>query len=177
MDRLKKEWRETQISQEVKLRTKNLAWEKIHQPVSRKRNGVLAFAASAVALAALLIIFRGVTNRSNMPEEQITSVPSSALRQTPSPADPSPENIASTADVADVRNVQDIPVNIQPPKPAVLEVVTVRHEEKTDLPETIETASSETVLQEANNVQDSIVLNFILPKSGARLIWVASSNF
>ena len=174
MDRLKKEWRETQIPQEVSLRARNRAWDKIHRPVFRRRNGVLAFVTCAIALVALLVIFRGGTNEQNMLEEQIMSVSSHAVRQTDSPFDPFVANIASTADV---RNVQDIQVNIQPPESAASEIVAAHHEEATDLPEIIETASAETVLQEANNVQDSIVLNFILPKSGARLIWIASSNF
>ena len=180
MDRLKKEWRETQIPQEIRLRARNRAWDKIHRPVFRRRNGVLAFVTCAIALVALLVIFRGGTNEQNMLEEQIMSVSSHAVRQTDSPFDPFVANIASTADVADtadVRNVQDIPVNIQLPKPAVPEIVAARHEEETNFPEIIETASAETVSQEANNVQDRIVLNFILPKSGARLIWIASSNF
>jgi hypothetical protein len=68
MDGLKKEWRETQIPPEIRIRARNRAWEKIHRPVYRKKAGALAFAACAIALAALFVRFP------NIPEPRVEPV-------------------------------------------------------------------------------------------------------
>ena len=150
MDRLKKEWRETQIPEQIRLRAKNRAWEKLNRPVFRKRTGTLAFAVCVITLVMVLVRF------SSVPEEQEQlRITDYELR------DDVPRPMAQTApEIADARNNN--------------EEVTVSPTRKTvpDKTVPIEIASNETVSREADHEPQRVVLNFMLPESGARLIWI-----
>jgi hypothetical protein len=212
MDRLKKEWQETQISNEAGLRAKNRAWDKIHRPVFRVRNGAAAFAACAIALAALFVIFRNVPN---MPEEQMNQIPRVAAQNislsdaapASAPVDPvdsvnidtPPAEPSGITDViADIQDAAGINENIQPPEPSAAEIAAARYENEEedfapwldetpadetalfalfdDMAAMTETDFSETALPKVNDEPSRVIFNFILPESGTRLIWLASSN-
>ena len=64
MNRLKREWEETQIPEEVQLRTRNLAWAKIQRRTrGRRLSGWAAAASTALAMVALVWIWRGGETR------------------------------------------------------------------------------------------------------------------
>ena len=182
MDRLKKEWLETQIPPEVRLRAKNRAWEKIQHPVFRMRTVATAFTACVVALAVVFAIFR------NVPEERMTPVQTVAtenllpvyggvddvtgsvddvasawdIGDTGDPVSIDVADIANTADVDSVAIVANIasPDNIGDADGAVASNDIAAND--------VEPAS--------NDAPERVVLNFILPESGARLIWIVNSN-
>ena len=150
MDRLKKEWRETQIPEQIRLRAKNRAWEKLNRPVFRKRTGTLAFAACVIALVMVLVRFSSVSEE----HEQLRITDYELSKDVPRP-------MAQTApEIADARNNNE-EVTVSPPRKTV-----------PDKTVPIEIASNETVLQEADHEPQRVVLNFMLPESGARLIWI-----
>jgi len=158
MDRLKKEWRETQISAEIRQKARNLAWEKIHRPVSYKRNMALSFAACAIALAVFFVRFRGVPEESMKP----VSYPAPAAREL------SPSVPETAAVQADAR-----PVEQAAPETAAAKDSPPPREIAADKTVSVETASDEavSVSREAEAEPVRVVLNFVLPESGARLIW------
>jgi hypothetical protein len=142
MDKLKREWRETQIPAEIKLQARNLAWAKMQRPAGRKRAlGWAAAASTVVAIAALILIWSGRDPRIDQvvaPAPQHVSPPAAAANQTTNPH-----------------------VATQPalnPKPFREHIVSKRERAQAEEPE-------------------RIVLNFTLPESGARMIWIIDSNF
>jgi hypothetical protein len=167
----KKEWRETRIPQEIRLRARNRAWEKIHRPAFRNRNTMLAFASCAVALAVIFVVFR------SGPDVPVGSDQWSV--------------VSTQDDVPDVEpHVSHTPVeatlavapgtNNAPASPAKQEEPAF-DSDATDLPGITEFAFNETVsveekIEAKDEPEQRVVLNFILPESGARLIWIVSSN-
>ena len=155
MDRLKKEWREAEIPEEMRLQARNLAWAKIKRPV--KGSHVLRWSIAAtttiVVIVALWIGFRSQPRIENIEsvehmepiqaEQIVSSVSESTL-------EPVTENV-SLPPVDPVNPQQSDVVN----KPVVLPIqVSAPTQEKE---------------------RERIVLNFDLPESGARLIWIIDS--
>ena len=151
MDRLKKEWRETQIPDQIRLRAKNRAWEKLNRPVFCKRTGGLAFAACAIALAIVFVRFSGVPEGHDQ-QDQLRITDYESRNDNPGIMEQAAPEIVA---------VSNEEVAVPPPRETV-----------PDKTVSTEIASNETVSREANDEPTRVVLNFILPESGARLIWI-----
>ena len=180
MDGLKKEWRETQIPPEVRLRAKNRAWEIIQRPVFRMRTVAQAFAVCAVALAAFFVVFH--SGQSGL-EEQISPVQPPVTQNLSVGGFADVAVVGDNGDIGDIGNNAD---NVNNDDHIVMSVADVDRVAIVPIvPGTdnigkaagIEPVSNETVSREANDEAERIVFNFILPESGARLIWIVSSNY
>jgi len=192
MDRLRKEWRETRISREMALRARNQAWEKIHRPVIGKRIGGAAFAVCIIALAVFFVRFRSGPGGT---EERTAPVPSNvATIADIAPVVP-PANIQSVEQSApEIAAVKDSAPPKRPKRETEIAGATAldrplpgqttkragdRGERAIDaaVAPTIEEVSLKAnEVNEANGEPNRVVLNFILPESGARLIWIVNSN-
>jgi hypothetical protein len=142
MDRLKREWKETRIPEEIKLRARNLAWAKMNRPAGGRRAlGWAAAATTVVAMAVLVWIWSGRETR----DEQVAA--------------PAPQNVSRPAVGA---NQTIKPLIETPPtsKPRLFK----RH----FAPKRASAPADE---------PERIVLNFKLPESGARMIWIMDSRF
>jgi hypothetical protein len=80
MDRLKREWKRTQIPEEVRLRARNMAWTKLQQPKSGRQ--VWQWAAAATAVVTMLILIWSWRGQ----EARIEQVSAPAKSEVPSPA-------------------------------------------------------------------------------------------
>ena len=183
MDRLKKEWRETQIPRETSLRARNRAWEKIQRPVSYKRNRALAFAACAAALAAFFAIFWNAPH--TLEDQTAAGAPPTAQNLPLSMPAPVPVYMDVQTDVQAGGRANVQPANQAAPEIAAAQNARNKREysaprksietvsDETVSSEVTEIASNETVSLEADNGNEPVrvVLNFVLPESGARLIW------
>ena len=141
MDRLKREWKETKIPEEVRLRARNLAWERIQRRGGGRRALGWAAASVAVAMAALVWIWNGretLIEQIPEPAPQKISRPAIAEKQTAKPPVETPQ--------------------IPKPKPVNKPLAQIQTSEPVEEPE-------------------RIVLNFRLPESGARMIWIMDSRF
>ena len=208
MERLKKEWRETQIPPEVRLRAKNRAWDKIQRPVFRMRTAAAAFAVCAVALAVFFAVFRNVPD---VPEERIAPAqPIAAENLLPAGGgfDDVAGGVVDVASAVDIGDIDD-PVGIDVAvvastgdigdidDPVGIDVAGVANNADVDSvaivanvpsPDNIDNADgtvaivpspdniANVVEHASNDAPERVVLNFILPESGARLIWIVSSD-
>jgi len=194
MDRLKKEWRETQIPPEIRLRARNRAWEKMHRPFFRIRIAATAFVACAIALAALFVRFPDVPDALVEPPARSDQRAAAAGRQengnacedVNNPCDDfkssyEPVKTAGpqmSADIQSADSYEDTDMYVE--RAGIMPALQEMPEDFTIMPENesiiFNTASSETVSLKKNDEPNRVAFNFILPKSGARLIWLASSN-
>ena len=143
MDRLRREWRETIIPEEVRLRARSLAWAKIqHRDRGGKRLLWAAAISATVALAALVWMWSGI-------ETRIAQVPA---------VTPSKISRPATVTVEAVKPHVETPKAIAP-KPVDKQAAKIQAEEVLDIE------------------PERIVLNFILPDSGARMIWIMDSRY
>jgi hypothetical protein len=142
MDRLKREWKETIIPEEVRLRARNLAWVMIQRRRrGRKTLGWVAAALTAVVMVALVWIWSGRDGH---------------IAQISAPAPPKISHPAIT-----VAEIDEPPVetpHVLNPKPVNKHVAQIPVIAPVEEPE-------------------RIVLNFRLPESGARMIWIMDSRF
>lgn len=142
MERLKQEWKETEIPEEVRLRARNLAWAKMQSKGGTRRTlSWVAAASTIVVIAALVWIWNGRETQM----EQVSK--------------PAPQKISSPAITEK-----------QPAKP---------HVETPQAPEPKPVNKHITQIQASAPVEEPerIVLNFRLPESGARMIWIMDSRF
>jgi hypothetical protein len=142
MDRLKQEWKETQIPNEVSLRARNKAWAKIQSPpAGRRRLGWITIASTIVAVAILMLVW-------NREEPHIETV--------------------------------SVPPVLSAPHPAVIATQTIMPRiEATPLPKPkpVKKHISSPRAGDSAEEHERIVINFRLPESGARMIWVIDSSF
>lgn len=142
MDRLRQEWKETEIPEEVRLRARNLAWAKMQSKGGTGRSlGWLAAASTIVVIAALVWIWSG-------PETKIKQVSAPAPRKISSPA---------VAEKQPDKPHLETP-QVPEPKPVNKHIAQIQASALAEEPE-------------------RIVLNFRLPESGARMIWIMDSRF
>jgi hypothetical protein len=143
MDRLKREWKETKIPDELRLRTRNLAWVKIQLPAV-DRSGLRWVTATSIimALVGLLWIWGG---REKSIEQVSTSIP---------------KNISRPA-IAAIQTIK--PLVETPPIPMA------KHAKKHVAPLR--------AIKPTEEKHERVVLNFRLPESGARMIWIMDSSF
>ena len=151
MDRLKREWKETEIPEEMRLQARNLAWAKIKRPVKGSHVLRWSIAATVVVIVALWIGFQS--------QSRIEHVEHIAPIQVEQAAWPAPESVPELMPEPYPENVSQPPVD--PIKPQQSDVVN-----KPVAP--LVQASAPTRGKE----RERIVLNFNLPESGARLIWI-----
>jgi|WetSurSiteA1Bulk_404760.scaffolds.fasta_scaffold14235_3 hypothetical protein len=143
MDRLKREWQETQIPEEIRLRARNLAWSRLNRPVRGRR----ALAWTAVATTVAAVVF-------------LTWIWSGSETRVEQAAIPTPQNILRTPAIAANQITRP---SVEAPqaaklKPAKRSIAPKRERAPAEEPE-------------------RIVLNFTLPESGARMIWIMDSRF
>ena len=142
MDRLKREWEETQSPEEVLLRARNAAWAKIQRPAASRRPLGLAAVATAVVIVVVGIL--------------IWSRQAARIERVSAPA----------------RQIV--------PRPAVAEnQAAVPHVETPPLPKSkpVKKHIASAPAGVSTEEYERIVLNFTLPESGARMIWVIDSRF
>jgi hypothetical protein len=143
MDRLRREWRETQIPDDVRLRARNLAWAKMQLSAGDgSRLRWVAAASTIVALVGLIWIWGG--RRTGI--EQVST--------------PTPKNISRPA-IAAIQITN--PLVATPP---VLIAKSVRRP-----------AAPKRTSKPPEEEHERVVLNFRLPESGARMIWIMDSSF
>ncbi|MEE8587002.1 MAG: hypothetical protein V3T83_19340 [Acidobacteriota bacterium] len=165
---LKKEWDETEIAPEILWRTRNRAWQML-QKRQRQRRLSLAAAGALAGLAALLILW--IRTPSEVPPiprletastgPQRSARPEQAVAELPGTA-PRPErSIEGGIDGASIAH------HSEAPKPAAL-----NDPEQALRPasqqEALHSESSDPTGQKLNR----LVINFRLPKSGVRMIWI-----
>jgi hypothetical protein len=152
MDRLKKDWQETQIPEEVCLRARNAAWAKIQRPAPVRSRLIWATAASALLVATAAV--------------WIWSVRGSRLDRVSAPARPEVSAPAkATTQIAEVRE--------ENPEAPQMERM---HERSV---QTGTSRSGRHIKRPAAPVSEPerVVLNMTLPETGARMIWIMDSNF
>lgn len=142
MDRLKREWKETEIPEEIRLRARNMAWARIQRKGRAGRSlGWIAAASTMAVIAALVWIWGG-------PETQIKKVSAPAPRKISSPA-------------------------MAEKQPANPHVETPQAPEPKHVHKHVAQIAPSALVEEP----ERIVLNFRLPESGARMIWIMDSRF
>jgi hypothetical protein len=142
MDRLKQEWKETRIPNEVLLRARNGAWAKIQRPpAARRRLGRIAVASTIIAVVILLLVWKR-----EEPRIETVSVP--AVRSAPRPAVIATQTISPRIEATPLPKPKLVKKHIASPRAG-----------------------------DSAEEHERIVLNFKLPESGARMIWVIDSRF
>jgi hypothetical protein len=143
MDRLRREWKESQIPDEVRLRARKLAWAKM-QLSAGDRSGLrwVVAASTIVALVGLIWIWGG---RETSIEQVSTSIP---------------KNVSRPA-IAAIQIIK--PLVDTPPVAMAKPVRRLAAPKRTSKPPEEE--------------HERVVLNFKLPESGARMIWIMDSSF
>jgi hypothetical protein len=152
MDRLKQEWRETQIPEEACLRARNAAWAKIQRP-KRVRPGLIwATAASVIIIvAAVLLVWSSRETRIDR-----VSVPARPEVSAPT---------KTTSQAAEVRAEKPAAPQIEPVREQSAQIRTSRPRRHIQQP--VSPVSE----------PERIVLNLTLPETGAHMIWIMDSNF
>lgn len=152
MDRLKQEWKETRIPEEVCLRARNLAWAKINDSSAVRRR--LAWAAATSAFVVLTVIVwiwcsRGTPiGQTRVPSRPQILIPAGTKAQD---AGLQKEKSAELRTTPHTRQITQWAME----RPIRRAKVPVAHAEE----------------------PERVVLNFILPKTGARMIWIMDSSF
>jgi hypothetical protein len=143
MDRLKQEWKEIRISEELRLRARNMAWESIRRPVRMRRALRWAAAASTIAAMVVLAWIWNIHSQGN----RIARVPAVVPQQVSvrPKTSPMPEPVVEAAPVLKAGPVKKIAAPRRASAPA--------------------------------KDYERVVLNFRLPESGARMIWIMDSRF
>lgn len=144
---LKKEWEDTDIPEHVYVRARGRAWEELQRKPARLR---LRFAVAG-GMAALLIFF--LIPGSQVSDEAVPEIPVSAPLG-PTASDPPREAPA----------IQMEPEAFRPPQ----RVERIR-------PEAPPLRDPQSPVNE--NVPDRVVLNFQLPETGVRMIWIMERDF
>jgi hypothetical protein len=142
MDRLKREWEETQVTEEIKLRARNLAWAKIQRPAGKRR--ALGWAAATTMLVVAVVLALIWSRREARMEQAAELVP-------PNVSHPA---LATNQIVNPLFETTTSPT----PKPVKRRPVPARARGSVEEPE-------------------RIILDFPLPESGARMIWIMDSRF
>ena len=149
MERLKQEWQETRIPEQVYLRARNLAWAKIHRRPPMVRTLAWATAASALLAVAILAGLWGARS---------TRIEQAALPGSPE---------TRTAAVAPAPQVER-PMAQEQPRPVTRRAAPSQ-------------ATRRSLPREAPSVparaSERVVLDFILPETGVRMIWIMDSSF
>jgi hypothetical protein len=142
MDRLKQEWKGTQIPEEVRLRARNMAWTRMQSPsADRQALRWVAVAATLAAVIALVWLWDGREthiHQVSAPAAKHASHPTEAVTQM---AIPSIKSIQAA-------NLKKITRRVAPMR-----------------------------MNKSQEELERIVLNFRLPESGARIIWIMDSKF
>jgi hypothetical protein len=148
---LKKEWEDTKIPERAYLQARNRAWTRLHE-VARPRRRLIWAAAAATAMVVLgSLWFSGQENLRVSPNPPVLQ----STRQ---------EKGASGRDVpAIVSPGQDVRASVPRPKPGPKRSIG-----KSRKP-TLQAPTSES--------PDRLVLNFVLPESGVRMIWILDKDF
>jgi hypothetical protein len=152
MDRLKQEWKETRIPDEVCLRARNAAWAKIQHPVPFRPKLVWATTGSVFIVAIAFVWIW------SMRETRIDRV---AIAHQPGISTPK-ESSAQTAvlQAETPAKLQTDPVR----KPAVqMRASRPSRRVKTQIAQVRE--------------PERVILNFTLPETGASMIWIMDSSF
>ena len=152
MDRLKKDWQETQIPEEVYLRARNAAWARIRRPTYVRPSWIWAAAASVFIVAAAVV--------------WIWSARGTRIDRVSGPAPPeviAPEK--ATVQTAEIRAQKPGTPQFQPVLEGAAQIKTSR--------------SAKHVKKPVAPVgePERVVLNMTLPETGARMIWIMDSNF
>ena len=159
MDRLKREWKETEIPEEMRLQARNLAWAKIKRPV--KGSHVLRWSIAATATVVVIVaLWTGFRNQPRIEHiEHIEHVEHIAPTQVEQAALPAPESVPELMPEPSHENI---------PLPSVGLVKTQQSDVINKPVAPLVQASAPTRKKE----RERVVLNFNLPESGARLIWI-----
>jgi hypothetical protein len=152
MDRLKQEWKESQIPEEVCLRARNAAWAKTERPVQAGLGLIWATAASVIIIAAVVLLVwssqKSRIDRVSAPERPEISAPTKTT------------NLAA---------------GIGAEKPATPQIEPVR--EQSAQKGTSRSARRIQLPVEPADEPQRVVLNMTLPETGAHMIWIMDSNF
>jgi hypothetical protein len=142
MDRLRREWKETKIPEEVRLRARNIAWAKIQRRGGGRRALGWAIAVSAaIAMAALIWILSG--REAHI--KQVSAPPPQDVSRTVITANQTEKPFVEAPEVLEPKQVNNHVDQIRASMPA--------------------------------EEPERVVLNFTLPESGARMIWIMDSRF
>jgi hypothetical protein len=152
MDRLKQDWKETQIPDEVCLRARDAAWDKLRRPAHAGPSLIWATAASAIIImAAVLLVWSSRETRIDQ-----VSVPARPEVSAPT---------KTTIQAAEDRAEKPAAPKIEPVRKQSAQVRTSRPPRHIQQP--VSPASE----------PERIVLNLTLPETGAHMIWIMDSNF
>lgn len=148
---LKKEWEDSEIPERAYREARNRAWSRLHPAAKPARPGWM-WATAAVALVAGLSLFL-LSEREN---SGVAPKPDLVQRQ---------EGAASPAMAvpAIVSHGQDVRATAPRPKPGPKRSI------GKSLKPTLQAPPSEG--------PDRLVLNFVLPESGVRMIWILDKDF
>jgi hypothetical protein len=136
MDRLKREWEQTEIPEEIKLQARNRAWDKLQRPVQWRLKPVWIAAASTIAAVVVLI---WLWSDRDLPSQTANPIrPEAAIPVVAEPKTAPPQKVMPAAAGHSHMKKRVAPLAKEP---------------------------------------ERIVLNFVLPESGARMIWIIDSQF
>ncbi len=142
MDRLRREWKETQIPEAIKLQARNMAWAKMQRSHGGRR--IFVWAAAATTIVAVAFLTWLWSGRETSIEQVSPIAPQNASRP------------AVAADQTTKLLIETAPE--RKPKPVKRQSAPAQASASVKEPE-------------------RIVLNFTLPESGARMIWIMDSRF
>jgi hypothetical protein len=150
---LKREWENPLIPEEVYRRARDVAWSRLQKPPLVRRPALWATAAIAMAVVTAIpwLFWRSGLL---VPEPPIKQVGKSVPKR-PTVQEPRGLRAAAETPARRVRSTTLVDSTAKSPAPAPQEPAT--------------TAMSA--------VPDRLVLNFILPESGVRMIWILDKNF
>ena len=152
MDRLKKEWKETQIPEEAYLRARNAAWARMQRQTPARQRLIWASAVSMLIIAAAVIwIWRSR-------ESQIDLVSTPAK----------PDIIAPEKAAIQTAGLHTENPEVHPPQPVAAQPARVKRSGSSRHVPVSETKEPES---------DHIVLNMVLPETKAHMIWIMDSSF
>ncbi len=156
---LKKEWDDSRISESELLQVRNQAWSRFHaKPARRRRWGWLALASGLAAV--VLWIARPLD-----PAAPSTEPTPARLAQISKPGAPAPPQAPIERPADNGKAVAEVsPKRKKPSPPSTRKAV--NREEAGDLNQ-----------DHAPSQSTRLVLNFQLPDSGVRMIWVQTADF
>lgn len=159
MKALKKEWDESEIAPQIYLKTRNRAWQKLRQRKRHRRLSLAAVAALAAITASLFLLVRPPAGLPAAPQAKMTNP------QTPAAADPEPLEADLDPPPAEIG---EGPVR-SARKPVFQSSAARQDDRQTEATPAVRPALKP---QPVTPAPDRLVMNFRLPQSGVRMIWI-----
>ncbi len=171
---LKKEWENTEIAPQVLWQTRNLAWQRLQR---RRRYRFWPVAAAVASLSALLLVWLSLPPSPVAPFNQSAAVTGRPVQSDDPPAaTQAGDPLVSPVPLPQGRQPQPVRTTIEEPAANSAESISqaASNAAVAQLNEAI--AGNPAALNSRPVGQDRIVMNFRLPRSGVRMIWISQKT-